>query len=80
MCQKTAEQRIEELKEEVEDLRRVIQILFEFCRSVANKEGMSLLSYQQLYSPSSENCEKVRALFEDLRKLEYKKKEDKQNV
>lgn len=68
MCQKTAEQRIEELKEEVEDLRRVIQILFEFCRSVANKEGMSLLSYQQLYSPSSESCEKVRALFEEIRK------------
>lgn len=44
MCQKTAEQRIEELEKEVEDLRRVIQILFEFCRSVANKEGMSLLS------------------------------------
>lgn len=68
MCQKTAEQRIEELEKEVEDLRRVIQILFEFCRSVANKEGMSLLSYQQLYSPSSENCEKVRALFEEIRK------------
>lgn len=68
MCQKTAEQRIEELKEEVEDLRRVIQILFEFCRSVANKEGMSLLSYQQLYSPSSESCGKVRALFEEIRK------------
>ena len=68
MCQKTAEQRIEELEKEVEDLRRVIQILFEFCRSVANKEGMSLLSYQQLYSPSSESCEKVRALFEEIRK------------
>ncbi|WP_283124253.1 hypothetical protein [Angelakisella massiliensis] len=68
MCQKTAEQRIEELKEEVEDLRRVNQILIEFCRSVANKEGMSLLSYQQLYSPSSESCEKVRALFEEIRK------------
>lgn len=68
MCQKTAEQRIAELEKEVEDLRRVIQILFEFCRSVANKEGMSLLSYQQLYSPSSESCEKVRALFEEIRK------------
>lgn len=68
MCQKTAEQRIEELEKEVEDLRRVIQILFEFCRSVANKEGMSLLSYQQLHSPSSESCEKVRALFEEIRK------------
>ena len=68
MCQKTAEQRIEELKEEGEDLRRVNQILIEFCRSVANKEGMSLLSYQQLYSPYSESCEKVRALFEEIRK------------
>ena len=69
MCQKTAEQRIEELKEEVEDLRRVIQILFEFCRSVANKEGMSLLSYQQLHSPSAHSCQKVRVLFEEIRKL-----------
>lgn len=68
MCQKTAEQRIAELEKEVEDLRRVNQILIEFCRSVANKEGMSLLSYQQLYSPSSESCEKVRALFEEIRK------------
>lgn len=69
MRQKTEAQRLEELEKEIEYLRRINQILFEFCRSVANKEGMSLLSYQQLHSPSAHSCQKVRVLFEEIRKL-----------
>lgn len=58
------------LEKRVADLERVVQgqrdkneIMFEFCRSVANKEKLSLLSYQQLYSPSTDSNQKVRMLF-----------------
>ena len=62
------EEKIAHLEKNLEDQWKFILILLEFCRSAANKEGMSLLSFQQLYSPSSESCGKVRALFEEIRK------------
>ena len=41
-----------------------IKFLEDFCRSVANTEGLSVLSYQQLHAPITKNHEKVRELFE----------------
>ena len=40
--------RLSTLEKEVHEMKVVSAILFEFCRSVANKEQLSLLSYQQL--------------------------------
>lgn len=43
---------------------RRIKFLEDFCRSVANTEGLSVLSYQQLHAPTTKNHERVRELFE----------------
>lgn len=65
-----------ELRSRVNEMERVIanqgcmiELLKEFCISVANKEKLSLLTYQQLYSPSADSNEKVRVLFEKIRKF-----------
>ncbi len=63
------QKRIADLEKEVQSQRIQGAIVFEFCRSVANKENLSLLSYQQLHSPSTDSSEKVRMLFEEIRKL-----------
>lgn len=44
------EKRVADLEREIRGQRVKNEIMFEFCRSVANKEKLSLLSYQQLYS------------------------------
>lgn len=63
------EKRIADLEREVQGQHIKNEISFEFCRSVANKEKLSLFSYQQLYSPSTNSSEKVRMLLEKIRKL-----------
>lgn len=45
------------------------ELNYEFCKSVAHKEGTSFLSYQQLNSPTADSSKKVRMLFEQIRKL-----------
>ena len=62
------EKRVADLEVEVQGQRVKDEVIFEFCRSVANKEKLSLLSYQQLYSPSADSSQKVRTLFEKIRK------------
>jgi len=56
--------RLSTLEKEVHELKALNVILVEFCRSVANKEQLSLLSYQQLNSPSADSNDKVRMLLE----------------
>lgn len=56
--------RLSTLENEVRELKAMNVILVEFCRSVANKEQLSLLSYQQLNSPSADSNDKVRMLLE----------------
>lgn len=51
--------RLSALEVEVHKLKVINEILFEFCRSVANKDHLSLLSYQQLNSPVADSNEKV---------------------
>ena len=61
--------RVADLEVEVQGQLIKNEVIFEFCRSVANKEKLSLLSYQQLYSPSADSSQKVRMLFEKIRKF-----------
>ena len=61
------EKRVADLEVEVQLIKN--EVIFEFCRSAANKEKLSLLSYQQLYSPSADSCQKIRMLFEKIRKF-----------
>lgn len=61
--------RLSTLEKEVQEMKVVSAILFEFCRSVANKEQLSLLSYQQLNSPVADSNEKVRMLLDEVRKF-----------
>ena len=61
--------RVANLEKQLQSQRLIIQILIEFSKSVANKEGLSLLSYQQLNSPSTNSNQKIRMLLKQLRKL-----------
>ncbi len=57
------------LEKQVQEQQISNQILWEFCGSVANKEKMDLVSYQQFYSPSSDRAENIRVLIEEIFKL-----------
>ncbi|MCI9357210.1 MAG: hypothetical protein HFH59_06635 [Lachnospiraceae bacterium] len=61
--------RIATLEGYVQGQQLLIELLFEFCKAVAAKEGLSLLSYQQLNSPSADGCRKVRMLFQKIREF-----------
>ena len=63
---KKLEKRIVALEAQVQRQQIVGQILWEFCGSVANKEKMDLLSYQQFYSPSTDSAENIRILIEEI--------------
>lgn len=66
---KRLKKRIANIEKEMRCWRYETQILFEFCRSVANEKGMSLLSYQQLNCPTTNSSKKVRMLFQKIRKF-----------
>ena len=54
------------------ELRRIelrLALIFEILASWAESEGLSLLSSQQLHSPSAQRNEKVRMLLQEIRKL-----------
>ena len=63
---KVEDKRIAALEERVQEQQAVIELLLEFCRSVANKENLSLLSYQQIYSPSADSCNKVLKFLKNI--------------
>ena len=58
------EKRVADLEAEVQGQLIKNEVIFEFCRSAANKEKLSLLSYQQLYSPSADSSQKVRMILQ----------------
>lgn len=66
---RTLRKRLSALEVEVHKLKVINEILFEFARSVANKDQLSLLSYQQLNSPVADSNEKVRMLLDEVRKF-----------
>lgn len=61
--------RVEDLEEIAQEQQLIIELLFEFCRSVAYKDKLSLMSYQQIYSPTGDSAKKVRMLFKQIREL-----------
>ena len=63
---KALEKKVADLEREVQGQQIKNEIFFEFCRSVANKEKLSLLSYQQLYSPYADSSDKVRMLLKKI--------------
>lgn len=65
----TLEQKIADLEGQVQSQQIKIELTHEFCRSVAHKNGMSLLSYQQLNSPSADSSEKIRMLLQQIREF-----------
>ena len=58
-----------ELEQTVQIQQYMLEIIWEFSRSVAEKEGLSLLSYQQIYSPSADSNKKVRMLLKQIGEL-----------
>lgn len=66
---RTLRKRLSALEVEVHKLKVINEILFEFARSVANKDQLSLLSYQQLNSPSADSNEKIRMLLDEIREF-----------
>lgn len=61
--------RVADLEKSTQEQQLVIELLFEFCRSVAYKDGLSLMSYQQIHSPTGDSAKKVRMLFKQIREL-----------
>lgn len=57
------------LENKIQKQQAIIELLLQFCKSVAYKDKLSLLSYQQLHSPSADSSEKVRMSIEKIRKL-----------
>ena len=60
---------LSDLEVEVHKLKFVNEIQFEFFLIVANKDQLTLLSYQQLNSPSADSNEKIRMLLDEIREF-----------
>lgn len=62
-------QEFEELQREVQRQDAIINLVLEVLESWAESEGMSLISSQQLYCPSTERNKNVRVLLQHIREL-----------
>lgn len=62
---------MEEVKKELQKHALVLKLILEVLESWSETEGVSLISSQQLHSPSSERNEKVRVLIQEIRCLDY---------
>lgn len=60
---------MEEIKKELQKHSLVLELILEVLESWAEADGVSLISSQQLHSPSSERNEKVRVLLQKIREL-----------
>ena len=58
-----------EIKKELQRHEVRLRLIFEVLESWAEAEGLSLLSSQQLHSPSAQRNEKVRVLLQKIREL-----------
>lgn len=59
----------EETKKEFQKHTLVLELILEILETRAETEGISLISSQQLHSPSAERNEKVRMLLQKIREL-----------
>lgn len=66
---KEMSRRIATLERYVQGQQLLIELLLEFCKAVATKERLSLISYQQLNNPSANSSRKVRMLFQKIREF-----------
>lgn len=53
----------------VQKHQMLLELVIEVLKSLAEAQGLSLISSQQLYSPSAERNEHVRMLLQEIRKL-----------
>lgn len=60
---------LEETKKEFQKHTLVLELILEILETWAETEGISLISSQQLHSPSAERNEKVRMLLQKIREL-----------
>ena len=60
---------MEEIKKELRRQGLVLELLLEVLETWAEAGGVSLISSQQLNSPSANRNEKVRMLLQQIRKL-----------
>lgn len=65
----------EEMEKKIADLEIAVRgqsymtnLTYEFCKSVANKDKMSFVSYQKKYSPSIDSSQNVNVLLDEFRK------------
>lgn len=56
-------------KKEFQKHTLVLELILEILETWAETEGISLISSQQLHSPSAERNEKVRMLLQKIREL-----------
>lgn len=61
--------KMEEIKKELQKHALVLELILEVLETWAETEGVSLISSQQLHSPTAERNEKVRVLIQEIRKL-----------
>ena len=59
----------EETKKEFQKHTLVLELILEILETWAETEGISLISSQQLHSPSAERNEKVRMFLQKIREL-----------
>lgn len=60
---------MDETKKEFQKHTLVLELILEILETWAETEGISLISSQQLHSPSAERNEKVRMLLQKIREL-----------
>lgn len=63
------EEKIQELRKEVRQLGLLVALILEIMATWTEADGMSLLTSQQLHSPSSQRDENVRVLLQRIREL-----------
>lgn len=60
---------VDELKNQIQKHELILNLIMEILASWSECEGLSLISSQQLHSPSTERNEKVRMLLQRIREL-----------
>ncbi len=60
---------MEEIKKELQKQGLLLELILEILGTYLEKDGLSLISSQQLYCPSAERSEKVRMLIQQIGEL-----------
>lgn len=60
---------MEELKKELQKQGALLELIIEILAAYFEKDGLSLISSQQLHCPSPERNEKIRMFIQQIREL-----------